>query len=62
MARFNLAGGRQIRAQASSRRYHAVIDTQGLFLKSALLARAARGRRHGYDPNSIKEPFAVQVL
>ena len=41
-----------------SRRYHAVIDTQGLFLKSALLARAARGRRHGYDPNSIKEPFA----
>jgi heptosyltransferase-1 len=35
-----------------------VIDTQGLFLKSALLARAARGRRHGYDPNSIKEPFA----
>jgi heptosyltransferase-1 len=35
-----------------------VIDTQGLFLKSALLAGAARGRRHGYDPNSIKEPFA----
>ena len=41
-----------------SRAYDAVIDTQGLFLKSALLARAARGRRHGYDPNSIKEPFA----
>ena len=41
-----------------SRRYDAVIDTQGLFLKSALLARAARGRRHGYDPNSVKEPFA----
>jgi heptosyltransferase I len=40
------------------RAYDAVIDTQGLFLKSALLAGAARGRRHGYDPNSIKEPFA----
>src|SRR3954470_13132927 len=40
------------------RAYDAVIDTQGLVFKSALLARAARGRRHGYDPNSIKEPFA----
>jgi heptosyltransferase-1 len=40
------------------RAYDAVIDTQGLFLKSGLVARAARGRRHGYDPNSIKEPFA----
>src|SRR5437773_3016288 len=28
-----------------ARAYDAVIDTQGLFLKSALLARAARGRR-----------------
>jgi heptosyltransferase-1 len=49
--------GRFVR-RLRSRRYHAVIDTQGLFLKSALLAGAARGRRHGYDPNSIKEPFA----
>jgi len=49
--------GRLVR-RLRSRRYHAVIDTQGLFLKSALLARTARGRRHGYDPNSIKEPFA----
>jgi heptosyltransferase-1 len=40
------------------RAYDAVIDTQGLVFKSALIARAARGRRHGYDPNSIKEPFA----
>jgi heptosyltransferase-1 len=40
------------------RAYDAVIDTQGLLLKSALVARASRGRRHGYDPNSIKEPFA----
>jgi len=33
--------GRFVR-RLRSRRYHAVIDTQGLFLKSALLARAAR--------------------
>ena len=37
--------------------YDAVIDTQGL-MKSALIARAARGRHHGYDSNSIKEPVA----
>jgi heptosyltransferase-1 len=40
------------------RAYDAVIDTQGLFFKSGWIARAARGRRHGYDPNSIKDSFA----
>jgi len=35
--------------------FEAVIDTQGLFFKSALIARFARGRRHGYDAQSIKE-------
>jgi heptosyltransferase-1 len=34
-----------------------VIDTQGL-LRSALMARIARGRRHGYDAASIREPLA----
>ena len=34
-----------------------VVDTQGL-LRSALIARAARGRRHGYDSSSIREPLA----
>jgi heptosyltransferase-1 len=43
------------------RRYDAVIDTQGLFFKSALIARAARGRRHGYDPNSVREPFSCAL-
>ena len=37
--------------------YDAVIDTQGL-VKSALLARAARGRRHGFDSGSAREPVA----
>jgi heptosyltransferase-1 len=38
--------------------YDAVIDTQGLF-RSALIARVARGQRHGYDAASIKERTAV---
>ncbi|MCX7314910.1 MAG: lipopolysaccharide heptosyltransferase I [Alphaproteobacteria bacterium] len=45
---------RALRARA----YDAVIDTQGLVFKSALIARAARGKRHGYDPNSVKEAFS----
>lgn len=44
---------RQLREQA----YDAVIDTQGL-LKSALVARAARGRRFGLDWASAREPLA----
>jgi heptosyltransferase I len=41
-----------------ARTYDEVIDTQGLFFKSALIARMARGRRHGYDRQSIREPAA----
>jgi heptosyltransferase-1 len=39
------------------RSYEDVIDTQGL-VRSALIARIARGRRHGYDAHSIREPAA----
>jgi heptosyltransferase-1 len=39
------------------RRYEAVIDTQGLF-RSALIARLARGKRHGYDADSVRERAA----
>jgi heptosyltransferase I len=39
------------------RNYNEVIDTQGLF-RSALMARIASGRRHGYDIRSIREPAA----
>ena len=39
------------------REYDAVIDTQGL-LKSALVARAAKGRRYGLDWKSAREPLA----
>src|SRR5262245_37581904 len=38
-----------------SRSYDEVIDTQGL-LRTAVIARFARGRRHGYDGRSIREP------
>ena len=40
------------------RRYDDIVDTQGL-VRSALIAKLARGRRHGYDAASIREPFAA---
>jgi heptosyltransferase I len=36
--------------------YDAIVDTQGL-IKSALAARAARGRRYGFDRSSAREPL-----
>jgi heptosyltransferase-1 len=42
--------------QLRSRRYDAVIDTQGLF-KSAMVSRAARGMRYGLDWKSSREPL-----
>lgn len=47
------AGLRAVRA----RQYDCVIDTQGL-VRTAMMARMARGRRHGYDRASIREPLA----
>lgn len=40
------------------RHYDAVVDTQGL-VRTAAMARLARGRRHGYDRASVREPLAV---
>ena len=37
--------------------YDEIVDSQGL-LRSALIARVAHGRRHGYDIHSIREPLA----
>jgi heptosyltransferase-1 len=39
------------------RDYDQIIDTQGL-VRSALISKAARGARHGYDSRSIREPVA----
>lgn len=42
------------------RRYDVILDTQGL-LKSALIARAAHGIRHGQDRASAREPLAAAL-
>lgn len=47
----------KFRQALRARHYEAIIDTQGL-LRSALIARAARGRRHGYDAGSVRERAA----
>jgi heptosyltransferase-1 len=49
-----------LRRTLGARRYDAIVDTQGL-IKSALVARAAQGVRHGYDAQSIREPLAARV-
>jgi heptosyltransferase-1 len=43
------------------REYDDIVDTQGLFFKSALIAALARGRRHGYDAKSIRERAAAAL-
>jgi heptosyltransferase-1 len=47
----------EFRRRLRARAYDAVIDTQGL-IRSAIIARIARGRRHGYDADSIRERAA----
>jgi heptosyltransferase-1 len=49
-----------LRRLFGTEQYDAVIDTQGL-IKSALLARAARGRRHGFDSGSAREGLAARL-
>lgn len=39
--------------------YDAIIDTQGL-IKSAAITRLARGRRVGFDRDSVREPLAAR--
>jgi len=54
---------RQMREFAAALRradYDFVIDTQGL-IKSALISARARGRKCGYDRDSIREPLACRV-
>jgi heptosyltransferase-1 len=43
-----------------ARPFEAAIDSQGL-LRSALIAGAVRGVRHGYDRKSIREPLACAL-
>jgi heptosyltransferase-1 len=43
------------------RDYDEIVDSQGLLFKSALIARLARGRRHGYDAGSVRERAAASL-
>jgi len=49
----------EFRRLSQSERYDAIIDTQGL-MKSALVARAAKGRHHGFDAGTAREPLAAR--
>jgi heptosyltransferase-1 len=40
-------------------KYDAIVDTQGI-VRSAIIASMARGPKHGYDAQSIREPFAAR--
>ena len=48
----------RFRQTLREREYDLIIDAQGL-IKSALVARMARGRRAGYDSRSIRDPRAA---
>ncbi|HVL37566.1 MAG TPA: lipopolysaccharide heptosyltransferase I [Burkholderiales bacterium] len=49
-----------LRRRLREQRYDAIIDTQGL-LKSALVARLARGPVHGFGPRTAREPLATRL-
>lgn len=51
---------RDFTARLRARTDGIVIDTQGL-IRSALIVRHARGEKHGYDSESIREPLASRV-
>ena len=49
---------REVRRAIAAERYDAVVDTQSL-VKSALIASWAKGRHHGLDVASAREPVAA---
>lgn len=50
----------EFRHRSRAEEYDAIIDTQGL-IKSALIARAAHGRLHGFDASSAREGLAARL-
>lgn len=44
--------------ELQSRTYDAVIDAQGLIKSAALITRVAKGKKHGQDAKSAREPFS----
>jgi heptosyltransferase-1 len=59
LARATWSEAAAFRAALRSERYDAIVDSQGL-IKSALVSALARGRRHGFDRASAREPFAAR--
>lgn len=53
-------GFRSFSKSLRSRAYDKIIDTQGL-VRSAIMARLARGERHGYDADSVRERAAARL-
>jgi heptosyltransferase-1 len=53
------SGFGRFRRALRGERYDFVIDSQGL-VKSALVAAFARGRKHGFDRGSAREPLAAR--
>jgi heptosyltransferase-1 len=49
----------EFRRLSQAEQYDAVIDSQGL-LKSTVIAGAARGKKHGFDAASAREPLAAR--
>jgi heptosyltransferase I len=45
--------------QMRARKFSAIIDTQGL-MRTALMGRMLHGKTHGYDAESVREPFAAR--
>lgn len=50
----------EFRRLSQSELYDAIIDSQGL-IKSAVVARLAKGRLHGFDAGSAREPLATRL-
>lgn len=58
-----IASRRQIMSAVKhlrGQRYDVIIDAQGL-LKSAFIGSLAKGQRHGYNTQSIREPLATRL-
>jgi heptosyltransferase I len=52
--------GRAALRELRDRQYDKIIDTQGL-VRTALMAKLLHGESHGYDAESVREPFAARL-
>ena len=52
--------GRAALGELRDRSYAKIIDTQGL-VRTALMGKLLQGESHGYDAQSVREPFAARL-